>query len=77
MKTTPFLGGCLTVLVALGALASVNAEAQSVRVDTTPAHAISFDPDLALGTSVDILQANRRYDELIAWLAPNIRPNSS
>jgi len=58
MKTTPFLNGCLAVLFALAALASLNADAQSVRVDTSPAHAISFDPDLALGTSVDILQAN-------------------
>jgi hypothetical protein len=32
--------------------------AQTVRVDTTPAHAIPFDPDLALGTSMDILPAN-------------------
>src|SRR4029077_8087493 len=31
---------------------------QTVHVDTTPSHAISFDPDLALGTSMDILQAN-------------------
>jgi F5/8 type C domain len=29
--------------------------AQTVRVDTDPAHAIPFDPDKALGTSVDIL----------------------
>jgi hypothetical protein len=34
------------------------AHAQTIHVDTTPAHAISFDPDLALGTSMDILQAN-------------------
>jgi len=58
MKTTPFFHSCLTVLVALATLAPVNANAQTVRVDTTSAHAISFDPDLALGTSVDILQAN-------------------
>jgi F5/8 type C domain len=32
-----------------------NAAAQTVRVDVTPARAIPFDPDKALGTSVDIL----------------------
>jgi F5/8 type C domain len=32
--------------------------AQTIHVDTTSAHAIPFDPDLALGTSMDILQAN-------------------
>jgi hypothetical protein len=34
-----------------------HAGAQTVRVDTTPAHAIPFDPDLALGSSMDILSA--------------------
>jgi hypothetical protein len=34
------------------------AGAQTVRVDTTPTHAIPFDPDLALGSSMDILPAN-------------------
>jgi hypothetical protein len=58
MKTTPSFHRGLTILVALATLAPVNASAQTVRVDTTSAHAISFDPDLALGTSVDILQAN-------------------
>ena len=33
------------------------ARAQSVRVDTTPSRAIRFDPDKALGTSIDILPA--------------------
>jgi F5/8 type C domain len=33
--------------------------AQTVRVDTTPAHAIPFDPDVALGSSMDILSANQ------------------
>jgi hypothetical protein len=32
-----------------------NSAAQTVRVDVTPARAIAFDPDKALGTSVDIL----------------------
>jgi F5/8 type C domain len=31
------------------------ASAQTIRVDTSPAHAISFDPDLSLGSSMDIL----------------------
>jgi F5/8 type C domain len=33
----------------------VSSLAQTVRVDTDPAHAIPFDPDKALGTSIDIL----------------------
>jgi hypothetical protein len=74
MKTTPFLNGCLIVLVALAALAPLNADAQSVRVDTTPAHAISFDPDLALGTSVDILQANH-FDAV--YSDPNLKESLS
>jgi len=32
-----------------------SASAQTIRVDTSPAHAISFDPDLSLGSSMDIL----------------------
>lgn len=39
----------------LGAAGPQNAAAQTVRVDVTPGHAIPFDPDKALGTSVDIL----------------------
>ncbi|MGB7281111.1 MAG: discoidin domain-containing protein [Candidatus Acidiferrum sp.] len=39
----------------LAAASSPNASAQTVRVDLTPAGAIPFDPDKALGTSVDIL----------------------
>ena len=33
--------------------------AQTIHVDTTPARAIKFDPDRALGSSVDILQASQ------------------
>ena len=33
--------------------------AQTVHVDTTPAHAIKFDPDQALGSSMDILPRNQ------------------
>ena len=36
---------------------SQNLAAQTIHVDTTPAHAISFDPDKALGTSIDILSS--------------------
>jgi len=42
--------------------------AQTVRVDITPAHAVKFDPDQALGSSMDILPANqidRVYSEAI------------
>jgi hypothetical protein len=45
-----------------------NARAQTVRVDITPARAIKFDPDRALGSSMDILPANqidRVYSEAI------------
>ena len=44
-------------LLASLCLLAVNSHlsAQTVRVDATPAHAILFDPDKALGTSVDIL----------------------
>ncbi|MGB7138529.1 MAG: discoidin domain-containing protein [Candidatus Acidiferrum sp.] len=44
------------ILVLLFATAGArNAAAQTVRVDVAPARAIPFDPDKALGTSVDIL----------------------
>jgi len=36
-----------------------SALAQTVHVDTTPAHAIKFDPDQALGSSMDILAAGQ------------------
>ena len=45
--------------LALGALWAQCALAQIVRVDTTPAKAIQFDPDVALGSSIDILQQNQ------------------
>src|SRR5256885_3382566 len=38
--------------------ASYSAAAQTVRVDTTPARVLKFDPDLALGSSMDILPAD-------------------
>jgi F5/8 type C domain-containing protein len=42
----------------LAFLSAPDANAQTVAVDTNPAHAIHFDPDQALGTSIDILPAN-------------------
>src|SRR5256714_9904297 len=39
--------------------ASYSAAAQTVRVDTTPARVLKFDPDLALGSSMDILLAEQ------------------
>ena len=33
--------------------------AQTIRVDTTPGRAIKFDPDQALGSSMDILQTRQ------------------
>jgi F5/8 type C domain len=45
-----------------------NTEAQTVRVEVTRAHAIKFDPDQALGSSMDILPTNqidRVYSEAI------------
>lgn len=49
-------------------LAGTQTKAQTIRVDTTPAHAIKFDPDLALGSSMDILaadQVDRVYSDAI------------
>ena len=39
------------------------AAAQTVHVDTTPAHAVKFDPDKAMGTSMDILPA-KEFDKV-------------
>jgi F5/8 type C domain len=50
---------CLVVCLCWQGLCSkaVVTEAQTIHVDVTPAHAVSFDPDKAMGTSLDILQA--------------------
>src|SRR3974377_1846784 len=48
------------LLLSLAAFAGTT-RAQTVHVDTTPSHAVSFDPDQAMGTSMDILQA-REFD---------------
>jgi hypothetical protein len=48
----------IVLLAALACFGTHRAAAQTVRVDTTPAHAIKFDPDLALGSSIDNLPQN-------------------
>jgi hypothetical protein len=48
--------------------------AQTIRVDTTPARAIPFDPDKALGTSVDIL-SSRSIDAV--YSAPILKESLS
>src|ERR1700730_4207527 len=48
----------ILLVIALSGLPVGIASAQTVRVDTTSSHAIKFDPDLALGSSMDILPAN-------------------
>lgn len=59
--------------VLAGAIATLlvcNAAAQTVRVDTNPAHAIKFDPDIALGSSMDILP----HDQLdLVYSAPLLK----
>ena len=62
MRCDPLAKSITTPLKTLAILALLfaatntrNAAAQTVRVDVTPARAIPFDPDQALGTSVDIL----------------------
>ncbi len=55
------------ILVALLGVAS-NARSQTVTIDGAAGHAIPFDPDVALGSSMDILPANlidRVYSEEI------------
>jgi F5/8 type C domain len=57
---------CRDLLLALMVLAiPASARAQTVRVDTNPSRAIRFDPDQALGTSIDILPAVN-FDEVYA-----------
>ena len=48
----------IALVVALACCGVQCAVAQTIRVDTTPAHAIKFDPDLALGSSIDNLPQN-------------------
>src|SRR6266404_5633832 len=46
----------LILMIALLVLLAPSATAQTIHVDIAPAHAIKFDPDAALGSSMDILQ---------------------
>jgi len=52
LRTLMRTGVCVGLVVGTGAAAL---RGQTIRVDTTAARAIAFDPDKALGTSVDIL----------------------
>lgn len=45
-------------VLAIGASFAIHSAAQTVRVNITRAHAIKFDPDAALGSSMDILPHN-------------------
>jgi F5/8 type C domain len=44
-----------TVATCVCMLALARADAQTIHVDVTAAHAVAFDPDKAMGTSIDIL----------------------
>jgi F5/8 type C domain len=59
MRLTPTKKICLSFFLffALATLFACSLPAQTIHVDTTATHSIPFDPDLALGTSMDILQA--------------------
>ena len=48
----------MPLLLSWAFLQAPSATAQTVRVDTTPSRAIQFDPDQALGSSIDILPAS-------------------
>src|SRR5712671_3081471 len=64
----------IAAAVAFGAAWAQCAAAQIVRVDTAPAKAITFDPDTALGSSMDIL----RQDQLEAvYSAPILKESLS
>jgi hypothetical protein len=49
--------GAAALVAGASLLAAKYVAGQTVRVDTTPAHAVWFDPDKAMGTSMDILPA--------------------
>jgi F5/8 type C domain/Glycosyl hydrolases family 39 len=63
---------CVVALVFAG-LAGLSA-GQTIHVDVTPGHAVAFDPDKAMGTSMDILQANE-FDKV--YSAPIIEAGLS
>ena len=49
----------MIAVITLGAFFAGNTPAQTVHVDIAPDHAIKFDPDAALGSSMDILAQNQ------------------
>jgi len=58
----------VTTMACLCALGLSRANAQTIHVDVTATHAVAFDPDKAMGTSMDILPAkefNKVYSEAI------------
>src|SRR5271156_6684588 len=55
-------------------LSSNDAVAQTVRVDATPSHALAFDPDKAMGSSMDIL-SDKEFD--IIYSEPIIKESLS
>jgi F5/8 type C domain len=57
-------GRCIYCLLAIGWAASLFPVcAQTVQVDVAPAHALPFDPDKAMGSSMDILSA-KEFDTI-------------
>jgi hypothetical protein len=64
----------IPVFLSLGVLGLTAARAQTVRVDTTPSRAIPFEPNEALGTSLDILPAVN-FDEVFS--EPNLKDSLS
>ncbi|HXA57334.1 MAG TPA: hypothetical protein VNU84_07830, partial [Candidatus Acidoferrum sp.] len=51
------------LLIATLLMCASSVRGQTVAVDTTPSRAIPFDPDKALGTSIDILPA-KTFDKV-------------
>jgi hypothetical protein len=59
LRKSPIQGaGLFLLLIVVTSVGVSDASAQIVRVDTAPGQVIPFDPDLALGTSIDNLLAN-------------------
>lgn len=63
MQSCRFRIAAAAAASAAAVLAAMPCRAQNVRIDANPAHAIPFDPDRALGTSVDILP-QKNFDEV-------------
>ena len=64
----------LIALLSFAVRASDVAVAQTVRVDATPSHALAFDPDKAMGSSMDIL-SDKEFD--IIYSEPIIKESLS